>query len=265
MPDPSKALFYFMPLVYDVLHEPGTAAEVRGLIRIARRFVRCKGPAARTWLEPACGTGRYLRAAARHGCRTIGFDLAPEMVEYARSRVPSANIFRAPMQRFARHLPEGGVGFAFNMINTIRHLGSDRDMLAHFREVSRVLAPGGVYVVGLSLTAYANEIPTEDVWIGSRGGMTVRQVVQYLPPEARRGPRARHEACICHMTITKRTRARVQEEDLDFTYHLRCYSLEQWRRLIERSPLRVLATVDERGKDLPPAEPGYSIFVLTAR
>lgn len=265
MPDPSKALFYFMPLVYDVLHEPGTAAEVRGLSRIARRFVKSKGPAARTWLEPACGTGRYLRAAARHGIRTIGFDLAHEMVSYAQSRVPSATIFPAPMERFARRVPKASVGFAFNMINTIRHLPSDQAMLAHFRDMSRVLASGGVYVVGLSLTAYGNEIPTEDIWVGKRAGMTVRQVVQYLPPESRRGPRARHEACICHMTITKRSRNRVEEEDLDFTYHLRCYSLEQWHKLIDRSPLRVLATIDERGKDLPPAEPGYSIFVLTAR
>jgi len=265
MPDPSKALFYFMPLVYDVLHEPGTAAEVRGLSRIARRFVTSKPSAARTWLEPACGTGRYLRAAARHGIRTIGFDLAPEMVTYAQSRVPSATIFRATMQRFARHIPKASVGFAFNMINTIRHLPSDRAMLEHFRDIARVLAPGGVYVVGISLTNYGNEIPTEDIWIGKRGAMYVRQVVQYLPPESRRGPRARHEACICHMTITKRSGKRVEEEDLDFTYHLRCYNLEQWYKLLERSPLRVLATIDERGKDLPPAEPGYSIFVLTAR
>ena len=265
MPDPAKALFYFMPLVYDVLHEPGTAAEVRGLSRIARRFVTAAAPAAQTWLEPACGTGRYLRAAARQGLRTIGFDLAPEMVKYDQERVPSATIFRAPMQRFARHVPKASVGFAFNMINTIRHLPSDHAMLAHFRDMRRVLAPRGVYVVGLSLTAYQNEIPTEDVWIGKRAGMTVRQVVQYLPPETRRGPRARHEACICHMTITKRSGKRVEEEDLDFTYHLRCYNLEQWYKLLERSPLRVLATIDERGKDLPPAEPGYSIFVLTAR
>lgn len=265
MPDPAKALFYFMPLVYDILHEPGTAAEVRGLRNIARRFVTSKPSAARTWLEPACGTGRYLRAAARHGIRTIGFDLAPEMVSYAQSRVPSADIFRATMQSFARHVPKASVGFAFNMINTIRHLPSDRAMLEHFRDIARVLAPGGVYVVGISLTSYANEIPTEDIWIGKRGGIQVRQVVQYIPPESRRGPRARHEACICHMTITKRSGRRVEEEDLDFTYHLRCYNLEQWHKLIERSPLRVLATIDERGKDLPPAEPGYSIFVLTAR
>lgn len=261
MPDPKQALFYFMPHVYDVLHQPGTVADVRGLQRIARRFVTAKPRAARTWLEPACGTGRYLRAAARLGYRVIGFDLAPEMVDYASSRVPGATIFHAPMERFARRVPARSVGFAFNLINTIRHLPSDRAMLDHFRDVARVLAPGGVYVVGLSLTAYANEIPTEDIWIGKRGSMKVRQVVQYLPPEATRGKRARHEACVCHMTITRAT----QEEDLDFTYHLRCYSLAQWRRLVDRSALRVLASVDERGRDLAPSEPGYGIFVLTHR
>ena len=90
---------YTDPAVYDILHARGTAAEVDGLERMAAR-VR-SGRARQTWLEPACGTARYLRLAARRGRRTVGFDLSPVMIATPTARIATYRkvCMGAPPQR----------------------------------------------------------------------------------------------------------------------------------------------------------------------
>lgn len=266
-----RAEFYSLTELYDILHTPGTAREVDGLERIARKFApgaaraRSVAASARTpgpvWLEPACGTGRYLRVLANRGYRAVGFDSSPEMIAYAGDRMPEGSrgkIFIAGMDHFAGSMGTTKVDFAFNLINTIRHLPSDGAMLAHFEDMARVMRPDAVYIVGLSLTAYGREREDEDLWTGRRGATKVTQIVQYLPPEAKRGPGARTERVISHLAV----RSGRRERDITSAYTLRCYSLEQWSRLVGRSALRVVASVDEDGRDHAPRDGGYNIFVL---
>ena len=260
---------YDDPLVYDVLHAPGTAREVDGFERIEHAFAP-RGPA-RRWLEPACGTGRYLRLAASRGIDVVGFDLSGAMVEFARSRAsePGApgragaragktDLFVADMTDFARHVERGSISFAFNPINTIRHLRSDDAMIEHLRGTARVLAPAGVYVVGLHLTLYGGESPSEDVWVGERGRLRVTQLVQYLPPKSPGNASARSELVISQLFI-ERGRER---EDRAGRYRLRCYSLRQWERVVRMSGLEILASVDEQGRASEACDGAYAIFVL---
>lgn len=264
--------FYADPLVYDVLHAPGTAGDVRVLRRMARRFTPARK--VQTWLEPACGTGRYMVGAAKLGVRCVGFDLSAAMVAFARARAREAGVGGrvrarvAAMEEFAAAcgLKPGSVDFAYNLINTIRHLPSDAAMLAHFREVAGVLREGGAYAVGVSLAAYGLEPVTEDTWKGRGRGLSVTQVVQYLPPsagggDARRGEGARQERVISHVTV----RRGREETHLDSTYALRAYNLRQWYDLISRSALRVDAVVSSAGLDATAREPGYYVFILRAR
>jgi SAM-dependent methyltransferase len=263
-----KVSLYEEAAIYDILHWPGTRAEVSGILRTARRFLPAPP---RTFLEPACGSGRYLRVLASRGFHVTGFDLLDPMVEHAARTVraaaakvsprPRVSIFKGDMRTFARHVKPASIDVAFNPINSIRHLSSDAAMLAHFGQVARTLRTGGVYIVGLSLSAYGMEGITEDVWIGARGGTRVTQVVTYFPPKGPGRGRDRDERVHSHLTID----TRKGQEHKDATYVLRAYNLEQWRRLVERSDLQLVASVDEQGRDHTAAEPGYCIFVLAAR
>jgi SAM-dependent methyltransferase len=251
--------------IYDILHAPGTAAEVTGLRRMARRFA---GAAAQSgvWLEPACGTGRYLCAATARGARCFGFDSSPEMVAFARQRLeetmagrpeaPRGRIFQADMAGFRAGLGRTRVDFAFNLINTIRHLEDDAAMLAHFEEMAAVLKPAGAYAVGLSTSAYGMESPSEDVWEGSRRGTRVKQVVEFVPPT-----RGRFEQVYSHLVITRGG----EEEHRDSTYRLRCYSTEQWMRLLGRSAMELAGIVDEDGEVMKAPAFGYAIWILRPR
>jgi SAM-dependent methyltransferase len=254
---------YTDPLVYDVLHADGTAGEVRMLERLETRHIGAP-PAESVWLEPACGTGRYLLLAGAKGRRVIGFDLEPSMIDYARERfkargIPeSASLFVGDMTAFSRHVPAKSVTLAFNLINTIRHLPTDRAMLAHFADIRRSLAPRGIYVVGLSLAAYGLEPPTEDVWTGNRRGIKVRQIVNYTPATGRSSNRARTEHVASHLVIDRRG----STEHADAAYTLRSYSLAQWRSLVRRAAFEIVEAVDHDAIPLAPSEPGYFIFVL---
>lgn len=256
--------WYDLPAIYDILHAPGTAREVTGLERIARRFgqapIRGRRP---TWLEPACGSARYLRVAARRGAWIIGFDRSESMIRYARSsfrrRRLRGELFAADMTSFRTPRP---VDFAFCTISTVRHLMSDSDMLAHLDCVRRALAPGGVYALGIELCRYGLEFPSEDVWVGARGSCRVRQVVEYLPAP-RRGERARRERVISHLTVTSPR----SQRHLDTVYDLRSYSLREWARLLDRSEFVVAGVCDPMGGE-PIRGPrghivgGYAVWVL---
>lgn len=251
--------FYDDAGVYDILHAPGTREEVDALERVERRYALELGAQRGDWLEPACGSGRLLRLAAQRGRRVAGFDLEPGMVAYARDRLGRAglsrraHLFVADMTDFSAHVRRP-VSLAFNLINTFRHLRSDRAAIAHLREVGRVLAPGGVYAVGLGTTRRDWAEPVEDVWQAKRGRTSVTQAVQYLPP----GPRSRTERVISHLTVTTPT----GDRHLDSTYALRTYTLGQWWSLVRASGLRVLGVTDDAGDDADAPEDGYAVYVL---
>lgn len=253
---------YAEPLVYDVLHTPGTARELDVLERLEARWVTSRAAAAsrRVWLEPACGSGRLVRLAAHRGRRSLGFDVSESMIVYARSTIARrglaerARVFTARMESFVAGLHGERVVFAHSLINTVRHLPDDRAMLDHLAQMHAALRPGGVYVVGLHLSAYGVERASMDRFTARRGALTVTQRITYEPPE----PGGRWE--------TVRTRIEVRRpsgrQRLRARYALRCYSLTEWTALVEASPLRSVAVVDEAGAEAPAMEGEYRLFVL---
>ena len=254
-----RADWYDHPSWYDILHTPGTAREVTGLQRIARRYA---GAGAMRWLEPACGPGRYLRVAAGRGVRVAGFDLNPAMVAYARAwferRGLRGDVFEADMTRF--RTPRGArYDFAFCPINSVRHLLSDEAMLGHLEAVRRALKPGGVYALGVETTIYGGTFPAEDVWVGSRGVVTVRQVVNYRPPRRKE----RVERVFSHLTIETPSRT----HSLESAYDLRSYDRGEYEALLKKAGWEVLGRCNSDGREalLTPdgdVVGGYALYVL---
>ncbi len=252
---------YSDPEVYDILHWPGTRAEFRGLERAARATLGPRIVDRWTILEPACGSGRLLAVAAAAGHRAIGFDRALSMVAYADAKLRATGgrghkVYVADMESFAAGLGRTRVDVAICPINTIRHLASDRAMLAHFDEIARVLRRGGVYLVGVTTSLPGLESPSEDIWRGSRGRVRVQQFVSFTPPE-----RGRFERVYSHLTVT----AGGESEHRDSTYRLRCYSREQWNTLLGRSALVPAGTFDASGKRVDPPRLGYAVWALKHR
>ena len=245
--------------LYDILYTPGTAAEVDLHERIARRWVPASRRAWR-WLEPACGSGRYLRVLGGRGHRVLGFDIDPAMVAYARRGAKRRGLERrlrvaiASMEDFAHLAPPASIDVAFVPVNTFRHLLDETAARRHLAQMARALQPHGIYVVGISLSRYEEEEPSEDVWKAARGRCSVRQIVQYLPADRRR----RRETVYSHLQIRRPSKT----ETRDARYELRAYDDKQWRRLLRAAGFTRLEVVDDRGQAVGDREVGYQLEVL---
>ena len=250
---------YADPAIYDILHAPGTADEVRTLAGVHRRFA---SGSPKVVLEPACGSGRYFPGLLRRGFEVHGFDANPDMVRYARTAAPKATIRVGRFDTYSTtgliRRGVGRVGLALCPINSIRHVSSDAEMVRHLKRVKACLHPSGVYVVGISLSAYGLEMPTEDIWTGSRRGVRVKQVVSFIPAAGDRTARERAEQV--HSVLEIRQGRRVETRSSSYT--LLSYSREQWEAVIRRAGMRVVARTQEQGRAYDPGAIGYALWVL---
>lgn len=252
---------YELPALYDILHTPGTAWEVDVLERVARR---CVSADTQVWLEPGCGTGRYLRVAAGRGHQVIGVDSSHAMIEYAqktfaaRGLAGRAQLTVADMTEFHHRMGRRRAHFAFNLINTIRHLDSDKELMLHLEEVFMSLKPGGLYAVGISLSRYAKIRPFQDVVEGQRGRCSVTQLLRCEPPRTPHQWKKRREMVESHIVVERPRGTTHYRTD----YGLRCYDLDQWTRILSRSPFEVEDVVDEDGRSTTPSSGGYATWLL---
>lgn len=220
------------------------------------RFVRSKRKAC--VLEPACGSGRYLRVLGRRGVRCAGYDIDPGMVGYADARLRALGVDGIASARVGSmtDAPDraGVYTFAFNLINTVRHLDSDAAMAAHLDMTARALARGGVYALGVSTSEPGLEFPSEDVWSARRGRTSVVQTVQYEPASAG----TRDERVYSHVEVS--TPGGVRHRDSSYT--LRTYTRDQLLDLIDRGAMRLECVVDEMGDEVDLPVCGYGIYIL---
>jgi ubiquinone/menaquinone biosynthesis C-methylase UbiE len=92
-------------------------------------------------LDAACGTGRFAEFLSRRGHRVIGVDGSPDMLAYARRRVPDGEFCRGELDRLP--LPDASVEVIVCALALV-HVPRLEPVLAEF---ARVLRPGGDLVI----------------------------------------------------------------------------------------------------------------------
>ena len=92
-------------------------------------------------LEVGCGLGDLVAALETHGCKGVGIDISPRMIELAKERHPQLDLRRADVERDA--LPEG----PFDAIVFSDAVGHLDDIERAFERVRPLLAPGGRIIV----------------------------------------------------------------------------------------------------------------------
>lgn len=269
---------YARPLIYDILHAPGSLQDARTILRIARAALPEPRRSLARILEPACGTGRFMLAMATLGHTCVGVDLDAGMAEFARSRAKDLGVQRRvrihvgdmrqmPAAIGTAHGTRPQFDLAFCPDNSVRHLPTDRDLIAHLKSTVALLKPGGVYMVGIGLLPDNGEDPVEQVWTAKRGKTVVRQVVNFIPPDSNAitqgGPAARRELALSVMSVSTPS----SEEDFRSKYVLRTYTLAQWQNVLRRAGVREVAVLTADGRRVvrhPSTRRQYAFRVIVA-
>ena len=154
-------------------------------------------------LELAAGPAEHAREFARHGLRTTALDWSPAMCAYAAAQAEAVglnlDVVEADMRDF--NIPDH-FDLAITMLNSVCHLFTLDDLLAHLTAVAAHLVRGGLYVVELAHPAdYLAPVPrTSNEWIVEQGG--VRAEVRWGGAEDRIDPVS--QITREHMSITAR-------------------------------------------------------------
>lgn len=101
-------------------------------------------------LDNGCGTGRYLEKFAKAGLNVCGYDLSPQMVEYAAAKLAKvtrkAKVFQADLRDFTTPHQHD---LAICTNGSFQHLYTVGDVVSHLQCVSRSLRKDGLYIVPL--------------------------------------------------------------------------------------------------------------------
>ncbi len=130
-------------------------------------------------LDLACGQGFFARAFSDGGAHVTAADIAPELIALAKEETPAGIDFHVT--------PADQLGFAkdqsFDTVVCVLAIQNIKDMRAVFTEVSRVLVPGGRFVLVLNHPAF--RIPKSSSWGWDENGKTqYRRVDAYLTPSS---------------------------------------------------------------------------------
>jgi SAM-dependent methyltransferase len=127
--------------LYPVLYEYRDIEEAASVVEAYGGFFSDRTPI----LDLASGGGRYLEALLRRGFDAYGLDLSHYLLR--RSLEEWGHAGRV-LQGDMRHLPfaEGCFGGVWNMFTSFGYFSADTDNLLVFREIERVLKPGGRFL-----------------------------------------------------------------------------------------------------------------------
>ena len=219
--------WYDYPEYYDLGFQEDTPKEIEFLQQAFERYAT--GPVKRI-IEPACGTGRLVFRLAELGYDVAGFDLNENALNFLRKRLEKkklvADVFQANMVDFKVAQP---YDVALNTFNTIRHLLTEEDALAHLRAVSAALRPGGLFFLGLHVMPPDADEHCIERWRAKKGKTQVSYTLRVVDWQ----PKARLERLRVSMLIRKGEQPplRVQTE-----MTLRSYSLAQLKKLLAKVP-----------------------------
>jgi SAM-dependent methyltransferase len=126
------------------------------------QYARAHGHEASGVLEVACGPGEHARQFAARDLRSIGLDINAPMLEYAKKQPGGddrdVSWVLADMRDFTLNQP---VALACCLMDSLSHLLTLDDLLAHLAAVARNMSLGGLYILEQShpRDAFAHTAP----------------------------------------------------------------------------------------------------------
>lgn len=109
-------------------------------------------------VEIGCGAGRITRQLASYFRTVHGIDVSSDMIDYARRHINDSNVEFHITNGTSLPLPDDSMSAAFSSL-VFRHFDRIEDGTMYFRELSRVLRPGGSMLIELPIHVWPSPNP----------------------------------------------------------------------------------------------------------
>lgn len=235
MTDVIEGSLYDYPKYYDLLFGFDWKAECDFLEQCFSAYAKC---AVKRLFEPACGTGRLLIKLAERGYDVAGNDLNPHAVKYCNDRLKR---YGYPESAVVGDMSDFSVKrkfhAAFNMINSFRHLETEKQATNHFRCVADGLMKGGLYVLGVHLIPTNGPRMENESWVARRGNLQVNSHMWCKELDMK----GRNEKLGMTLDIYTPTSHRRILDEMNY----RTYTAGQMQSLLNRVPELEIAAVHD--------------------
>ncbi len=219
---------YDYPKYYDLVFGSDWKAEFDFLQECFQRFA--KRPVKRIF-EPACGTGRLMYKLANAGYEVAGNDLNPNAVEFCNKRLKRhGHPETAVVGDMADFTVKKKFDAAFNMINSFRHLRTEKEAVGHFQCVANAVNKGGLFILGMHLNPddAGDDYEAEEEWSARRGNLQVNTRLWSMSYD----PKTRNEQIGFQYDVyTPSKQFRIVDQTV-----FRCYTRKHMNSLIKKVP-----------------------------
>lgn len=221
------ASLYDYPKYYELIFGSDWKAEF-DFLRAC--FEKHAGRKVKRVFEPACGTGRLLVKLAEAGYEVGGNDLNEKAVRYCNDRFEKHGLPRTvTVGDMSSFTVKKKFDAAFNMINSFRHLPTEKAAAAHLNCVASALNKGGLYILGLHLMPTGHDWHgDEERWHARRGNLNVLSRLWTVAFD----PKARMET----LKLTFDIQTPTKQFTLHDVMYYRSYSKAQFESLLKKVP-----------------------------
>ena len=228
---------YDYPKYYDLIFSSDWANEFRFLKDCFKKY--SPRPVHRVF-EPGCGTGRLVIQFAKAGYEIVGNDLNEKAIGYCNARLKRAGF---PETTFVGDMCDfklkKKVDAAYNLINTFRHVQTEKEAEAHLSCMADALNKGGLYLLGLHLTPRTPPMCTSETWASSRGNLSVISNLWTIDTNLKK---RQERIGVTYDVYTPTKQFRIADETM-----FRTYNREQMFKLLSSEPrLRLVEMYDFR-------------------
>ncbi|MBI3534249.1 MAG: class I SAM-dependent methyltransferase [Deltaproteobacteria bacterium] len=150
---------FSVPEIYDLAFSYDIRAEISNFQGL---FADCLS---KHILLPACGTGRYALGLAEKEHKVKAFDIAPEMIRWAKSKRKHKNIdyFVADMT-IPYNVQNDSFDAVFLLNNSFRYILNKEHVIQSLKISNKALKPHGFYFIEVGLNEKQNAVGSVTQW-----------------------------------------------------------------------------------------------------
>lgn len=190
-------------------------------------------------LDLGCGTGNMTTEFSRRGIEMTGVDISEDMLMVAREKSEGMDILylNQDMTDFELY---GTVDFIVSSLDCVNYITDKRELLKVFKLVNNYLDPGGLFIFDINTRYKLENVIGENTFVLENEDVFCTWQNEYDKKRK-----------ICDFYLTFFCRNGNEYTRFDEQHSERAYELEDIKKLIENSGMRLLKAYDDLSFNKP--------------